>query len=123
MEHVGWVALGGGIGSALRYLVALGAVRGFGPTFPYGTWVVNIVGSFALAVLIARLPTSSAGPGIRLALTTGAMGGFTTYSTFNHELLVLFEEGRIGAAVAYGVVTVAGALAAGLGGMWLGRSV
>ena len=121
MQYVVWVAVGGGVGSALRYLVALGAGRTLGAAFPYGTLTVNLVGSLVLAFLVTRFAGPPGATGPRLALTTGAMGGFTTYSTFNYELLALIDAGRFGSALVYGGLTVLGALGAGAFGLWLSR--
>ncbi|MEL7371462.1 MAG: fluoride efflux transporter CrcB [Myxococcota bacterium] len=118
LSNLLWVALGGAIGSAARYLVSVGAVRWFGTHWPVGTLVVNIVGSMLLGILLQLFVTSDAlHPGLRLKLTTGLMGGLTTYSTFNYELLVMIENGRGAAAGAYLVVTLASCLAAGGAGM------
>ncbi|MEQ9497726.1 MAG: CrcB family protein [Deltaproteobacteria bacterium] len=118
--NVLWVALGGGVGSALRYLVGVGAIRAFGATaYPWGTFVVNVLGSVLLGVLVTKLATAGS-PGMKLALTTGAMGGFTTYSTFNLEVHRLIAEGRVGLAVGYlgaTLVTCLGATAITL--MWM----
>ncbi len=105
MSGVLWVALGGAVGSALRYLVGLGAIRVFGVTaFPLGTFAVNVVGSVLLGVLVTKFGTTGS-PAMRLALTTGAMGGFTTYSTYNLEVHRMLADGRFGLAAAYAAAT------------------
>lgn len=124
MEHIVWVGLGGGIGSAARYFVGLWAVRLFGAAFPYGTLAVNLTGSLVFMLLLTRFShgvAEAGGAGLRLALTTGAMGGFTTYSAFNYELLTMIEAGRWGVALGYGATTVVGALGVGAMGLWMGR--
>lgn len=119
--NVLWVALGGAVGSALRYLVGLGAVRVFGSTpFPLGTFAVNVVGSVLLGVLVTRIGTAGS-PAMKLALTTGAMGGFTTYSTFNLEVHRLITEGRVGLAMAYLGATVVVCLVATTAGVMLSK--
>lgn len=117
------VALGGALGSALRYLVSAWALRLFGAAFPVGTLVVNVVGSFLLALLVP-LAADGAGlsPALRLALTTGFCGGFTTYSTFNLEALTLFEKGSWGMATMYVALTLVACFGAGVLGLWLGRA-
>ena len=112
-----WVCLGGAMGSGARYLVAGWVLRALGPGFPYGTLAVNLLGSFMLAALMhVGLTTELMSPNVRLALTTGVMGGFTTYSTFSYETLRYFQEGAwaIG-AVNVGVTVVACLLACLLG--------
>ena len=88
------VALGGAIGTALRYLVATVALEWAGPTFPWGTLTVNLVGSFAIG-LVQQLATESLAMGeeTRLFFTTGVMGGLTTYSAFSYETVRLMETG------------------------------
>lgn len=119
-----WVCAGGAAGSGARYLVSLGAVRWLGAGWPYGTLTVNLVGSFLLGVLLESfLETTAGSPGLRLALTTGAMGGFTTYSTFNYEALRLLEGGRWAAAGTYLAVTMVGCLVLGGLGIALARGL
>jgi CrcB protein len=114
------VCVGGALGSGARYLVATWALATFGPSFPRGTLAVNVVGSFLLAVVMtASIATEAVSPQLRIFLATGIMGGFTTYSSFNWETILLVEEGRIGAAVSYLVLTLVLCLAGGLAGMAL----
>ena len=88
------VAIAGAVGSASRYLVSLGAARLFGPGFPYGTLTVNVVGSFLIALIMQiGLRTEALTPVMRITLTTGFLGGFTTYSAFNYESLDLMSRG------------------------------
>jgi CrcB protein len=93
------VCLGGAMGTGARYLIATAAPRLLGTSFPYGTLVVNLVGSFCLgAIMHAGLTTTLMSPTMRIVLSTGVMGGFTTYSTFNYETLELMREGAVGLA-------------------------
>jgi CrcB protein len=122
MDRVLWVCLGGAVGSGGRYLLDLGAAHWLGAAWPYGTWLANLSGSFLLGLLLQVMMEGAGGsPNLRLALTTGAMGGFTTYSTFNYQVLTLVESGRWGAGLGYLGATVAGCLVAGFLGMALGR--
>lgn len=114
------VCAGGAVGSGARYLVSTWAARALGADFPRGTFIVNVVGSFVLAFLVA-VPGSRLSPELRLLLGAGLCGGFTTYSSFNTETLALFEQGSAGLAVANLSLTVAGCLLAGLAGLALGR--
>lgn len=121
MELV-WVCAGGAFGSGARYLVSVGAARWLGAEWPYGTLFVNLLGSFLLGTLLEGfLEATSGSPGLRLALTTGAMGGFTTYSTFNYEALTLLEGGRYLAGGVYLGTTVLGCLLFGALGIALAR--
>jgi CrcB protein len=112
------VCLGGALGSGARYLVSLGALRFLGAGFPWGTLTVNVVGSFLLGVLAhlaaQELPAS---PAMRLLITTGFCGGFTTYSTFNNETLKLLEDGRMGLAAGYLIGTAVLCLGLGFAGV------
>lgn len=117
------VFVGSGVGGALRFLLSGWLTARFGP-FPYGTITVNVLGSFLIALILQL----GAGPAalnseVRLALTTGVLGGFTTYSTFNAESLALFQRGAVLDGVLNVTVTVAGCLVAGVLGLWLGRIV
>ena len=113
-----WVMAGGALGSGARYLIALGSLRWFGPELPWGTFLVNLLGSFLLGVILAH----AAGPeNLRLGLATGVMGGFTTYSTFNYEMILMIEGGTYGRAALYAGTTFAVCLIGGAAGVWLGR--
>jgi CrcB protein len=113
-----WIAVGGGVGAAARYHVGLwAAARGAG--FPWGTLAINLVGSFLLAVLAQAALAGRVSEPVQLALGVGVLGGFTTYSTFNLEVLELLRAGTHGRAVAYLAATVAGGLLVGLAGWGL----
>ena len=116
------VCLGGAIGTAARYLTALWAASQFGSAFPVGTFLVNVIGSFLIA-LIMQLSTATEliSPDLRLMLTTGVMGGFTTYSTFNYETTNYFREGAWMIGAANIGATLAGCLIAGVAGLAVAR--
>jgi CrcB protein len=117
-----WICLGGAIGTGARYLLSGWLLRVAGPGFPYGTLAVNAIGSFLLGLLMeVALSTESFPPTLRLALTTGVMGGFTTYSTFNYETLQLFQEDAWLLGFANLGITVIACLVAGVLGLWVGR--
>jgi CrcB protein len=105
-------------------LVTLAAVRLLSQDFPFGTLLVNIVGCFfigfvhSFATLTVRLS-----PEARLFLTTGVMGGLTTYSSFNYEALAMLDQGRTAAAGAYFAATVLGCAIAGVLGLAGARAV
>jgi CrcB protein len=92
VERVLLVALGGAIGTVLRYLTALLAARWFGTEFPYGTLIVNLGGAFIIG-LVQQIGTETVlvPENTRLFLTTGMMGGLTTYSAFSYETVRLME--------------------------------
>jgi CrcB protein len=94
MQHVLLVAAGGALGSALRYLVATVALAWLGPGFPWGTLAVNLFGSFAIG-LVQQLAFEGLvlGEDTRLFLSTGVMGGLTTYSAFSYDTVRLLETG------------------------------
>ena len=107
------VFLGAGIGGALRHGVNVGASRLYGFGFPYGTLIVNIVGSFAMGLLAGYFAYR---PGIdqhmRLFLTTGILGGFTTFSAFSLDTALLIERHSFGLAAGYAVGSVAASISA-----------
>ena len=92
MERFLIICLGGAIGTALRYLTSIVAARWFGAEFPYGTLIVNLSGAFVIG-LVQQVGTESLliPDNVRLFITTGMMGGMTTYSTFSYETVRLME--------------------------------
>ncbi|MCA9529066.1 MAG: fluoride efflux transporter CrcB [Myxococcales bacterium] len=122
MERLLWVCLGGAAGSGARYLVSGWAHDWLGTGFAYGTLAVNLIGSFLLALLMyVALSTDTMSPAVRLALTTGAMGGFTTYSTFSYETMRYLQESAYLLALVNVGVTVVGCLAASFAGYAVAR--
>jgi CrcB protein len=115
------VFLAGGAGSATRYLLGGRIQQALGAAFPYGTLTINVTGSFLIALIMGLSLRSTLSPELRLLLTTGFCGGYTTYSTFNYEALSLAQQGAWGLAAAYLGGTVVGCLLAGLAGLWLAR--
>jgi CrcB protein len=117
-----WICLGGAFGTGARFLVSTWLLRALGAGFPYGTLAVNLTGSFLLGALMyvgtetAHLPAT-----VRLALTTGVMGGYTTYSTFSYETMRYLHVAAWGMAALNVGVTVFGGLAASLSGWALAR--
>ena len=110
------VFLGGGVGAAMRHGVNLATARLFGTAFPFGTLTVNVVGSFLMGALVIVLERRGASHLMPL-ITTGFLGGFTTFSAFSLDTVSLIEGGRTGAALLYiaaSVLVSLAALAAGL---------
>lgn len=118
------VMIGGAIGSGLRHLTNVGAMRIAGPNFPFGTLTVNLVGCFLMGVLIAVLARRSGDTqSVRLFFATGVLGGFTTFSAFSLDFATLWERGTMSIAFLYAAVTVVGSLAAVFIGLWFVRGI
>lgn len=120
MTRLLWVGIGGFLGAVLRFVVA-GAVQRLTPlsAFPYGTVAVNLIGCLLIGVLSGLVESRQLfNPQLRLFLTVGLLGSFTTFSTFGYESLILLREGG-GSALAYIALHLAGGLAA----VWLGLSL
>jgi fluoride exporter len=116
------ICLGGAVGTGARYLVSGWALAALGASFPYGTLAVNTIGSFLLGFLMqVGIATPLLSPTLRLTLTTGVMGGFTTYSAFNYETMRYVQDGSWPFAFANVAVTLVGCLAAGFAGLAAGR--
>lgn len=102
-----WVALGGAIGSSARYGINLVAPRFLGDGFPWATFIVNVLGCFAMGVITAFVRTKMPDDeNTRLFLTTGLLGGFTTFSAFSLDVLGLMQRGEMPLAVAYAFASV-----------------
>ncbi|MBA5804343.1 fluoride efflux transporter CrcB [Rhizobium changzhiense] len=118
------VAVGGAIGSLLRYYVSQWALRLMGPSFPWGTLAVNVVGCFVIGVfaeLIARKFNASVE--LRLLLITGFLGGFTTFSAFSLDAISLFERGEAVAGSIYIAASVGLSMAAVIAGLAVMRAL
>jgi CrcB protein len=120
MRAVLLVFLGGGVGSALRHAVNIAFARWFGSSFPFHTLFENVSGSVVMGLLAGyfTLRTGSS-QSLRLFLTTGILGGYTTFSTFSLDSMLLWERGQYGAALAYIVISVVAAI----GGLALGMAL
>ena len=118
------ISLGAVLGANARYLVNRWLAQWLGTGFPWGTFAVNVIGSFCVGLLMqVGIATPLLSPTLRLALTTGVMGGFTTYSTFNYETIRYVQDGAWRLAVGNVALTLAACLAAGFAGIALGRSL
>ena len=124
MPVVLWVALGGAIGSAARYSVNVWAGRMFGTAFPWHTLVVNILGCFIMGALTEMMALKlNVGQETRAFLTTGILGGFTTFSAFSLDFAYLVERKQLAAAGGYALASVAISLLAVFAGMNLMRTL
>ncbi|QEX16681.1 putative fluoride ion transporter CrcB [Hypericibacter terrae] len=125
MMNVLIVFVGAGIGGSIRHGVNLLAARLVGMSFPYGTLSINIVGSMAMGLCAAYFAFrgADASQPWRLFLTTGILGGFTTFSAFSLDVAVLWERGDMVGALLYVLGSVILSLLALFLAMWLARSV
>jgi len=116
------ICLGGAFGTGARYLLGGAVTRWAGPDFPYGTLLINVLGSLLIGVVQeVALSTLLIPETLRLVLAVGVMGGFTTYSSFSYETIRLLEAGSWMAATLYVVLTTALCLGCCVAGLSLGR--
>ncbi len=124
MSRFLFVALGGAIGSGARYLLCTWSQALLGAAFPFGTLAVNVIGSFFIcAIMHLGVSANVISPALRLFLVTGIMGGFTTYSAFDHETYRFAQQGAYALAALYVAGTLVLCFAAGAAGDALARLV
>lgn len=124
MNSVVLVFLGAGIGGAMRHGVNIAAARVLGTGFPWATLAVNVVGGFAMGVLAGWLALKAGETwtqSVRLFVATGILGGFTTFSAFSLDTVLLWERGQVGAVAAYVLASVVLSIAALVAGLWTVR--
>ena len=115
------VFAGGGVGSVLRLVCVAAAGRAWGLDFPRGTLAINVLGSFLLGLLTAALPgNTGAQLQLKLAVGTGVLGGFTTFSAFSLETVSLLQHGAYAKAGLYVALSVVGSIAGAFAGWALG---
>jgi len=118
------ICAGGAAGTGARYLLGGWAQRTLGTAFPYGTLIINALGSFLIVIIMhLSIERGVISPDLRLVLTTGVMGGFTTYSTFNYETIRLFQDGALGLGALNLAATVLVCLLAGGLGVLVCRAI
>ncbi|MBA9044175.1 fluoride efflux transporter CrcB [Streptomyces griseofuscus] len=117
------VVAGAVVGAPARYLTDRAVQSRHDSVFPWGTFVVNVVGSLILGLVTGAVATGAAGPRLQLLLGTGLCGALTTYSTFSYETLRLTEAGSGLYASVNVVAGVAAGLAAAFAGYWLAGAV
>lgn len=114
---IGYAALGGAIGTVARYLLTLAIQPRAGAGFPVATLLINVTGSILLGFLMRYgLESTTASPEVRLLLTTGFCGGYTTFSTFSYETARLIEDGEWHRGLAY----ITASVVFSLGGIFIG---
>jgi CrcB protein len=121
VQRLALVCLGGALGSGMRYLVTIGAARYVGAEFPWGTLFVNLAGAFLIGLVQQLAFTHVVSEDNRLLLSTGVLGGLTTYSAFTYETVRLAQIGAWRAAALNVGITTVLCLGLCVGGMALGR--
>ena len=117
MSQIVAIALGGALGSVGRFLFAGWVGRVLGVNFPWGTLAVNVVGGLVMGLLVGLMAQAwSVSPAIRAFLTVGVLGGFTTFSAFSLETVLLFQRGDMLAALGY----IASSVVLSVGAVWCG---
>lgn len=118
------VFLGGGLGASLRHAVNMLFTQLLGSDFPYNTLTVNIVGSLLMGLIAGWFAfKGDASQSWRLFLTTGILGGFTTFSTFSLDAVMLWERGNLSAALVYAAISVVLSIAGLMLGLYIMRTL
>ncbi len=116
LNTFGLVALGGAIGAMLRYSVVFSAARFMGAGFPMGTMIVNVAGSFIMGIAAVLLMQRGQDNALVPFIMVGILGGFTTFSSFSLDAMILLEKGKMAAAATY----VFGSVGLSIGALFLG---
>ena len=124
ISTIGMIAIGGAAGAVARYGVNVGSIAVFGHEFPYGTLMVNILGSFLMGLVIAKfVQMHDISQEIKSLITTGFLGAFTTFSTFSLDFVTLWERGDIVPAFLYVLASVVLSIFALFLGLWVIRGL
>lgn len=126
MPPLVYVMLGGAVGAGFRYQIGTIALRNLGPNFPWGTWIVNLLGGLLMGILAGVLTkqfTPDQGEPLRLLMGVGVLGGFTTFSAFSLETANMLMRGQVVLATAYAVSSVAGSIMFLFAGLLLTRAL
>jgi fluoride exporter len=115
------VAAGGALGAVARYLVATAVAERLGTTWPWGTLLINLSGCLLISLFLGAGSTRIAESNLRYLLPIGFVGAYTTFSSYEYEILRLFELGRAGSALLYVAASNVLGFAAVLAGAWLAR--
>jgi fluoride exporter len=123
MQHYLAIALGGALGSVLRFALNEAVSARFGRAFPWGTLSINVIGSFLIGLLaVLLIERWEVSPAVRLGLMVGVLGGFTTFSSFSLEVVNLMENGAFLRALLYVLASVSVCVVAAAAGIHLGRT-
>ncbi len=118
------IAFGGALGAVARHSVNVGAVQIFGHGFPWGTMIVNVLGSFLMGLAIAKFATMDhVSQELKTLYITGFLGAFTTFSTFSLDFVVMWERGEMMQALAYMLVSVVASILALFIALWVMRGL
>ncbi|WP_346296693.1 fluoride efflux transporter CrcB [Rhodopseudomonas sp. P1] len=113
------VFVGAGIGGLIRHYLNSFVAALFGTAFPWGIFIINVTGSIVMGVIVELLALRINAPQeVRLFITTGILGGYTTFSTFSLDAALLYERGQLGLSLVY----VAGSVTVAIAGLFLGMS-
>lgn len=123
LNTFGLVALGGAIGAMLRYGVVLSSARILGSGFPMGTMIVNVAGSFIMGIMAILLMERMQGSALIPFVMVGILGGFTTFSSFSLDAMILLEKGKMAAAAGYVFGSVGLSIIALFMGFFFARSI
>ncbi|MEE9432962.1 MAG: fluoride efflux transporter CrcB [Sphingorhabdus sp.] len=125
MKAIFLVMAGGGVGAALRHLLGRALAQQAAATgWPWGTFAVNLLGGFAMGLLVGWLAQRGQGDeNLRLLLGVGLLGGFTTFSAFSLEAALMIERGQAMLALGYALASVVLAVFALFAGLWIARGV
>ncbi|APR52654.1 fluoride efflux transporter CrcB [Sphingomonas koreensis] len=122
MNHLFLVMLGGAIGAGARHLTGRAALALWGPGFPWGTLVVNLLGGMLMGLLAGWLAARASGDeALRYLLGVGLLGGYTTFSAFSLETATMLQRGDHGVALLYILASVAGSILALFAGLQIAR--
>lgn len=120
MINILCVGIGGFIGAIVRYIVSLYTSKIFLSKVPIGTLIVNVLGGFLIGIIMGiNIKTDLISPNIKLFLTTGIMGGLTTFSTFSYETIILIEGGNF----IFAIINIILNLLLSLGGVYIGKFI
>lgn len=121
--EMGWVALGGGVGSAARYAVERAISLKWRGRFPWGVFMVNLSGAMLLGLFMGLVSAGSDHSLATILIGTGLLGGYTTFSTASIDAVRLARDGHRLMTLTYAVGTMLGTIVAALAGLWLGEMV
>ena len=123
LQAAGLVALGGGIGAVGRYFAGKAMFALAGGAFPWGTLAVNVLGGLLMGILTEVLALRGGNEALRLFMAVGVLGGFTTFSSYSLELVLMLEKGQFSTAALYAAGSMIASVLALVCGLWLMRTV